>query len=758
MCTVISSCLVVATATTNVTTLAGKGTIGYADGNASSAQFYYPTGIAVLRNGSIVVADTFNHRIRLVTRNGTVTTLAGNGSGYADGNGAAARFNEPLGLAVLLSGSVVVADSGNHRIRVIAVNGTVSTLAGNGTANVQDGPLLNASFNTPYGVAVLANGDVVVADYNNSCIRLISNGSVIIFAGSGTIIGHEEGSLTDARFYHPTDIAVTPDGGLVVADSSNNCIRKIISGNVETLSGSVLSGYSDGPLTTAKFSFPQGIAVLPNGSLVVADSSNNRIRLIDRGWVTTLAGTGVGGYADGNRVTAQFHTPSRVAVLSDGSIVVVDTKNNRLRLISTSTTLSVTASPASGSATASPGSLSPLSVSPPVTKSASALATMKSVSNSLSDSWLPPRSQSESRSIETKQAPTGSFSASWTSQTVPSDSFLLTETPHRSDSKSALSKSSSVSQDAQRHSRSTASPTLVGSATAVVAPSKSASHSASLLCAADAVAVPVSPESSTTSEGAVRSSHTVVHVNLTRLLRSHPAWLLSADGWAPVVVQVVIPEQQRPNPFGFSSMMDLHAEANIQWRERMMTIMMPPFPSLALDVDEALSFTLQPFAIAVCPPTSGVLVAVLTVTADAELLAEATRVATEVVSSGVAATSVLGGAGGGAVAADVQALSAFGLHSCAQPRDRNMVGNIRLLAPAAFTDSPIGMLGGNVVLLCVLLVRRTLQRWLGGRGFTRRRCLQQAQSPNAGRRKAPLQMLPTLRRFFTPWATFCIPR
>ena len=236
----------------------------------------------------------------------------------------------------------------------------------------------------------------------------------------------------------------------------------------------------------------------------------------------------------------------------------------------------------------------------------------------------------------------------------------------------------------------------------MLAPSVSASQSSSLLCAADAAVAAVPPELSATSESAVRSAQTILHVNLTRLLTAHPPWRLSADGQVLVTVRVLIPEQQLPNPFGFASVTDLQAEASVRWGERLLTILIPSVPSLALDVDEALGFILHQSAIAVCPPASGVLVAALTVTAETEVLAAATRVATQVVSSSVAASSMIGGAGGGAAAADVQALAAFGLLSCAQPRDRNMLGNIRLLAPAAFTESFSGMLGGNIVLLCAL--------------------------------------------------------
>ena len=160
-----------------VSTLAGSGTSGYADGTGTSAQFNYPSGVAVDGAGNVYVADRYNHRIRKITTSGVVSTLAGSTSGYTDGTGTSAKFYYPSGVAVDGAGNVYVADLSNHRIRKITASGVVSTLAGSGTSGYTDGTGTSAKFTYPTGVAVDGAGNVYVADYNNhahsknNCIR-----------------------------------------------------------------------------------------------------------------------------------------------------------------------------------------------------------------------------------------------------------------------------------------------------------------------------------------------------------------------------------------------------------------------------------------------------------------------------------------------------------------------------------------------------------------------------------------------------------
>jgi hypothetical protein len=304
--------------------------------------------------------------ILTMAANATVSTLAGKGpptkeSGFVDGNGTlTARFNTPHGIATLPNGNLVVADYNNHAIRLITMpNGVVSTLAGKGPPTGQPGLVdgdgtLTARFNWPVGIATLPNGNLVAADYNNHAIRLITmpNGVVSTLAGKGPPTGERgfvdgTGTLT-ARFYLPHGITTLPNGNLVVADTYNNAIRLIAmpNGVVSTLAGrgppTSQSGFVDGTGTplTARFNLPSGIATLPNGNLVVADTYNHAIRLITmpNGVVSTLAGkgppTGERGFVDGTgTLTARFSIPYGIATFPNGNLVVADRDNHAIRLI-----------------------------------------------------------------------------------------------------------------------------------------------------------------------------------------------------------------------------------------------------------------------------------------------------------------------------------------------------------------------------------------------------------------------------------------
>ncbi len=208
-----------------VTTVAGSPMAGNADGIADAARFYAPSGVALDASGTIYVADTGNHRIRKVTPEGMVSTLAGSTEGFADGAGAAARFSHPRGLAVDASGNVFVADRNNHLIRKVTSDGMVTTFAGS-TAGMGDGPAAEARFSWPSGVAFDASGDLFVADDGNHAIRRVSpDGMVSTVAGS--TMGDADGSGWAASFRGPTGVAVDANGDLVVADTRNSRIRKV---------------------------------------------------------------------------------------------------------------------------------------------------------------------------------------------------------------------------------------------------------------------------------------------------------------------------------------------------------------------------------------------------------------------------------------------------------------------------------------------------------------------------------------------------
>jgi len=265
-----------------VSTLAGSGTKGFADGAGTAAQFSYPTGVAVDASGNVYLADQENHRIRKITAGGVVSTLAGSGiDGFADGTGTAAQFRYPTGVAVDASGNVYVADQDNHRIRKITAEGVVSTVAGSGSAGFADGTGAAAQFQYPYGVAVDATGSIYVADLYNHRIRKITAGGVVsTLAGSG-IDGFADGTGTAAQFRYPAGVAVDVAGNVYVVDQINNRIRKITAeGVVSTLAGSGTKGFADGTGTAAQFSSPYGVAVDATGSIYVADTNNHCIRKI----------------------------------------------------------------------------------------------------------------------------------------------------------------------------------------------------------------------------------------------------------------------------------------------------------------------------------------------------------------------------------------------------------------------------------------------------------------------------------------------
>lgn len=265
-----------------------------------------------------------------------VSTVAGSTAwGATNGPVATATFNDPCDVAVDAAGNIYVADTGNHLIRKIDTSGNVTTVAGAGTGGNVDGNGVAAKFTFPNGFALDSSGNLYVADSGNNTIRKIdTSGNVTTLAGSSTP-GSANGRGTAASFDFPAGIVVDPGGNLFVADDGNNLIRKIDpSGNVTTFAGSGAQGSANGLGTAASFNAPHGLVLDASGNLYVADAGNNLVRKIDpSGNVTTLAGSGAQGSANGQGTAATFNKPNGVAVDASGNVYVADTGNNVIRKV-----------------------------------------------------------------------------------------------------------------------------------------------------------------------------------------------------------------------------------------------------------------------------------------------------------------------------------------------------------------------------------------------------------------------------------------
>ena len=268
-----------------------------------------------------------------------VSTFAGSGptgiqkGGFADGPGNRARFDCPIGITIDAAGNLYVADSYNDSIRKVTPEGEVSTLAGD-ERGFADGQGSDAMFWRPHGITIDAAGNLYVADKHNSRIRKVApKGEVSTLAGSE--MGFADGSGSDARFYIPEGIAIDATGNLYVADTYNNRIRKVTpKGKVSTLAGSGEEGFADGQGNTAQFNRPSGIAIDAAGNLYVADFWNSRIRKITvKGEVSTLAGSDEEGLADGQGSSARFDGPSGITIDAAGNLYVTDVRSNRIRMV-----------------------------------------------------------------------------------------------------------------------------------------------------------------------------------------------------------------------------------------------------------------------------------------------------------------------------------------------------------------------------------------------------------------------------------------
>ena len=370
-----------------VETVAGSGELGDAqDGPAAQVNFNHPTNVFFDHQGNMLIAAWHNSVDKMYDfSTGLVHNVAGTGArafGGDDGPAAKAAFNLPSSVAVDSAGRIYVSDQANYRIRMIDtvgtldLNGTIHTFAGTGTPGYagDNGPAKQAQFNSPNGQAAApagrltidANNRLYVADTSNHCIRLIdTDGTIRTVAGTGTPgYSGDNGPATQAQLNTPSDVAVTPDGSLYIADTMNNVIRKVSPDRIiTTFAGNGQGGFSgDGGLATqAKLDRPYGLDVGPDGTVYIADTHNHRIRRVtatlppdynpngggdntkvtiipctsDVGSICTYVGTGEEGFNSDSldRLETALYWPFDIEFTPSGRRVVLDWNNHKVREI-----------------------------------------------------------------------------------------------------------------------------------------------------------------------------------------------------------------------------------------------------------------------------------------------------------------------------------------------------------------------------------------------------------------------------------------
>jgi uncharacterized protein (TIGR03437 family) len=328
-----------------ITTIAGTGTPGFSGdgGPATAAQLDAPGGLVFDAAGNLIVADSLNNRIRKISGGGVITTIAGGGTVYP-GNAVQATqasLFRPLAVTIDSVGNLYVAAGW---IQKIATDGTISILAGNGTYNFSGdgGAATMAQLWEPQDVAIDSSGNVFISDQANFVVRRVdTQGTITTVAGNGTCGNPGDGGAAIlASLCYPAGLAIDSAGNLYIADSTNNRIRRVsLGGTISTVAGNGDQGFSGdgGPAASATLNNPLGVAVDGAGNLFIADYANNRVRKVSTtGIITTVAGTGAFGFSgDGGQATsAQLAAPWFSVLDQAGNLFIADVANARVRKVS----------------------------------------------------------------------------------------------------------------------------------------------------------------------------------------------------------------------------------------------------------------------------------------------------------------------------------------------------------------------------------------------------------------------------------------
>jgi sugar lactone lactonase YvrE len=315
---------------------------------ATSIPLLLPSAIVFDPAGNLYLADTANHVIRKVDLTGAIVTLAGNGTqGFSGDNGpaTAAQLDSPQGLALDKANNLYIADTHNHRIRRIdAVTGLITTIAGTGTPGFSgdSAPATAARLSLPTALAADTQNNLYLADTGNHRIRVIlaATGEIVTLAGNGTQgFSGDNGLATAASIDSPTGLAVDAADNLYLADTHNHRIRRIAAatGLITTLAGTGIQGFSgdNGPANASTLALPQGLTLDAANNLYLADTENHRIRRVDAttGLLTTVAGTGTQGFSgdSGLATAASLDTPTSTALSPASLLTLADTGNQRIR-------------------------------------------------------------------------------------------------------------------------------------------------------------------------------------------------------------------------------------------------------------------------------------------------------------------------------------------------------------------------------------------------------------------------------------------